>query len=213
MDTPRIELTADGLGQQFGRLVLFRDMAFTLREGASVAITGANGSGKSTLLRILLGLLTPTVGEVTLQLDGTPVERAERPQQMGLVAPYLGVYDALSAAENLAFLARARRLPDAEARIEEVLAQVGLANRADDAVGTYSSGMRQRVKVAAALLHRPPVLLLDEPSTNLDAPGRAMIEAVQQEHLSRGGLLVVATNHATEAEGRDRVIDIGAFSA
>ena len=211
MYTPRIQLTTTGLGQQFGRLVLFREMEVTLHGGTSVAVTGANGSGKSTLLRILLGLLTPTVGEVTLRLDDAPVERADRARQMGLVAPYLGVYDALTARENLAFLAQARRVPDPDQRIAAVLDRVGLAARADDLVDTYSSGMRQRVKVAAALLHRPPVLLLDEPSTNLDAPGREMVQAVQDEHLRRGGLLIVATNRASETEQRDRVIDIGAY--
>ena len=211
MNTPRIQLTTTGLGQQFGRLVLFREMEVTLHGGTSVAVTGANGSGKSTLLRILLGLLTPTVGEVTLRLEDRPVERADRARQMGLVAPYLGVYDALTARENLAFLAQARRVSDPDQRIAAVLDRVGLVARADDLVDTYSSGMRQRVKVAAALLHRPPVLLLDEPSTNLDAPGREMVQAVQDEHLRRGGLLIVATNRASETEQRDRVIDIGAY--
>lgn len=210
MNTSHIQLSTKGLGQQFGRLVLFREMEVTLHGGESVAVTGANGSGKSTLLRILLGLLTPTVGEVQLQVDAEAVPRADRARKMGLVAPYLGVYDALSARENLAFLAQARRVSDPDRRIAAVLDRVGLAARADDLVDTYSSGMRQRVKVAAALLHRPPVLLLDEPSTNLDAPGREMVQAVQDEHLRRGGLLVVATNRASEAKERDRIIDIGA---
>ncbi|MFO8232765.1 MAG: heme ABC exporter ATP-binding protein CcmA [Longimonas sp.] len=210
MPTPSIQLTARGIGQQFGRLVLFRDMDFALHAGTSVAVTGANGSGKSTLLRIVLGLLTPTVGEVQLQVDAEAVPRAERVQHMGLVAPYLGVYEALSARENLSFLAQARSVPGADDRIAAVLERVGLTNRADDAVGTYSSGMQQRVKVAAALLHEPPILILDEPSTNLDAPGRAMVRAVQDEHVAQGGLLVVATNHASEAETCDRAIAIGA---
>ena len=210
MPTPSIQLTARGIGQQFGRLVLFRDMDFTLHAGTSVAVTGANGSGKSTLLRILLGLLTPTVGKVQLQVDAEAVPRAERVQHMGLVAPYLGVYDALSARENLSFLATARRVPGGSDRIAAVLARVGLADRADDLVGTYSSGMQQRVKVAAALLHEPPILILDEPSTNLDAPGRAMVRAVQDEHVAQGGLLIVATNHASEADTCDRTVAIGA---
>ena len=206
-----ITLTAEGLGQQFGSLLLFRQMSFTLRGGESVAITGSNGSGKSTLLRILLGLLTPTVGTVSLHLDGTAVEDAGRPLQIGLVAPYLGVYDALSARENLQFLAQARRLAASTERIYAVLDRVGLAERADDRVGTYSSGMRQRVKYAAALLPKPPVLMLDEPSTNLDAPGRAMVEAVQQDHIERGGLVVVATNRSDETDGRDRVLSVESF--
>ena len=206
-----IRLSAEGLGQQFGALLLFRQMSFTLHGGESVAITGSNGSGKSTLLRILLGLLTPTVGQVSMQVEAHSIEGTDRPRHIGLVAPYLGVYDALSARENLQFLAQARRLPEASVRIDAVLDRVGLASRADDRVGTYSSGMRQRVKYAAALLAQPPVLLLDEPSTNLDAPGRAMVKAVQREQVERGGLLVVATNRPDETEGRDRILSVESF--
>ncbi|MFO8098252.1 MAG: ATP-binding cassette domain-containing protein [Salinibacter sp.] len=156
-------LAVDNVGHRFGSLLLFRRLAFSLAGGESVAVTGANGAGKSTLLRILAGVLSPKAGAVTLTVDGRDVSEEDRPLHAGLVAPALGVYDDLTARENLRFLAAARRLANASARIESVLDRVGLADRARDLVSTYSSGMRQRVKYAAALLTDPPLLLLDEP--------------------------------------------------
>jgi len=199
-------LDVDGLGHRFGRLVLFRKLSFTLDSGQSVAVTGSNGSGKSTLLRILAGVLTPRAGQVTLTVEGNAVPREERPLRTGLVAPYFNVYDGLSAQENLAFLAEVRQLPNATPRIEAVLNQVGLAGRTEDLVGTYSSGMKQRVKYAAALLADPPLLLLDEPSANLDEAGLAMVDRVMDRQRARGRLLVVATNVAEEAARCDRAV-------
>lgn len=192
-------LTVDGVGHRFGRLVLFRKLSFTLDGGQSVAITGANGSGKSTLLRILAGVLRPSTGTATLTVDGRRVPREEQPLRTGLIAPYFNVYDGLSAQENLEFLTEARQLAHAETRIAAALDQVGLGGRADDLVGTYSSGMKQRVKYAAALLTEPPLLLLDEPSANLDTAGLEMVDAVMEQQLEAGKLLVVATNVASEA--------------
>lgn len=199
-------LTVDSVGHRFGPLVLFRRLSFTLDGGQSVAITGSNGSGKSTLLRILAGVLTPRAGEVTLTVDGEVVPPEGRPLRTGLVAPYLNVYDGLSAQENLAFLAEARQLSNAAPRIEAALDQVGLAGRTGDLVGTYSSGMKQRVKYAAALLADPPLLLLDEPSANLDEAGLAMVDRVMDRQRARERLLVVATNVAEEAARCDRAV-------
>jgi heme exporter protein A len=194
-------LTASGLGHRFGRNVLFRELTFELKGGQSIAIVGSNGSGKSTLLQILAGLLTPVRGEVLLSVDGELVERERRPHSVGMIAPYLQVYDGFSAAENLRFLLKARGLTaDAEEKTRHLLTLVGLDARADDFVGTFSSGMKQRVKVAAALVSNPPVLVFDEPTTNLDDAGRAIIDKVTDSHLSRGGVLIVATNDSSEAE-------------
>lgn len=206
-------LIADDLGHRFGRRALFRHLSFAVEPGERVAVTGSNGSGKSTLLRILAGVLRPTEGTVTLIADGTAVEPEERPLHTGLVAPYLNVYDGFTTRENLRFLAQARRLSDADAHIQDLVGLVGLAGRADDLVQTYSSGMKQRVKVAAALLGRPVLLLLDEPSTNLDEAGLRMIDRVTAHHVDRGGLLLLATNDAAEAARCDRVISVEARAA
>ena len=204
-------LSVDDLGHRFGRRVLFRGLSFEMAGGTSVAVTGSNGSGKSTLLRILAGVLRPRKGEVELQVNGASVDAEERPLHTGLVAPYLNVYDGLTARENLQFLAKARQLPNAETRMQAVLNQVDLASRADDAVAEYSSGMKQRVKFAAALLAAPPLLLLDEPTVTLDAAGRAMVDAVKAAQVDAGRLLVVATNIANEAATCDRTISVEDF--
>ena len=194
-----LQLVAENLGHRFGRRVLFRKLSFTLEAGHSLAVTGSNGSGKSTLVRIIAGVMRPLKGSVTLHLNGQAVPPEERPLQVGMVAPYLNVYDDFTTRENLQFLAQARRLPDAEARIEATLDLVSLTPRADDRVATYSSGMKQRVRFAAALLAAPPLLLLDEPTSNLDPAGLAMVERIITHQKEVGRLVIVATNDAAEA--------------
>lgn len=176
--------------------------------GDRLAVTGANGSGKSTLLRILAGVLSPSKGTVEMYVDGerTPAER--HPLQSGLVAPYLNVYDGFSPRENLRFVARVRRLAGASRRIDEALEAVDLTDRADDAVSTFSSGMKQRVKFAVAILPAPPLLLLDEPRVNLDSAGLDMVGRIMDLQRERGGVLVVATNDPAEAAMHDRQIRI-----
>lgn len=206
---PAPRLSADGLAKRFGRRVLFRDLGFEVGPGEALAVTGPNGSGKSTLLQIVAGVQRPTAGAVRLSLDGTEVPAEVRPLRVGLAAPYLQVYEAFAARENLAFLARARRLPNAAARIEDVLARVGLDGRGDDPVRTYSSGMKQRVRLAAALLAQPALLLLDEPTSNLDAPGRAVVEEVVAAQRAAGGAVLIATNVEHEAGLCEREVRLG----
>lgn len=206
-----VTLEATRLGHRFGRNVLFRGLSLRMVGGDAVAITGPNGSGKSTLLHILAGLLRPSAGEVILEVDGQLIEREEQPFRCALVAPYLNVYEGFSVRENLRFIARTRGIGDAESRIAAAIDDVGLDRRADDFVATFSSGMKQRVKFAIAALVEPAVLLLDEPSTNLDAPGRAMVERMMQRQVERDGILLLATNDADEAARCDRRLSIEAF--
>ncbi len=204
-------LDVSGIGKVFGNRLVFRRVTFAMAPGESIAITGANGSGKSTLVRIVAGVLSPSAGEVTLREDGRAVRPEQRPMRAGLVAPYLNVYDGLSARENLSFLMRARGQRADEGWIEDVLRRVGLDARADDPVSAYSSGMKQRARIAAALLFAPPLLLLDEPTSNLDRAGILMVAEVMAEHTARGGLLVVATNDPREAAHCARSLDVTAF--
>jgi len=210
MPLPPPHLTASGLAHRFGRRLLFRDLAVSVGPGEALAVTGANGSGKSTLLQILAGLRTPTAGEVRLRLSGQEVSAESGPLQIGFVAPYLEVYDGFTARENLVFLARARRLPDPVGQADAALARVGLAGREGDPVATFSSGMRQRLRFASALLARPSLLFLDEPGSNLDAAGRALVQRLVAEQCSDGGAVVLATNVEAEAGLCGLRVEIGA---
>ena len=204
-------LEASNLSKRFGRRLLFHKLSLRVRGGETVAVTGANGSGKSTLLRILAGVMTPTDGEVSLWTEGAVVPAERHPMHVGLVAPYLNVYDGFTPHENLHFIARARGLAGAEARIRRMLERVELDGRSEDMVSTFSSGMKQRVKFAAALLCEPPLLLLDEPNVNLDAAGQEMVRSIVEDQTGAGGIVVVATNDDREEGRHDRALRVEDF--
>ena len=169
-------------------------------------MTGANGSGKSTLLKIIAGVMTPAKGAIKLEVAGENVEEEERPLYMGYVAPYLNVYDGFTARENLEFIAKVRSLSRENGEIDQLIELVTLKGRENDLVQKYSSGMKQRVKYAAAMLTKPPVLLLDEPSTNLDVAGIKMVQRVLEIQRERKGVVILASNNAEEVSWCDHVI-------
>lgn len=194
---------------RFGPRRLFDGLSVAVEPGAPLAVVGANGSGKSTLLLLFAGLLAPTGGAVRLEVGDEPVDPREVPRTVGYVAPALDLYEALSARETLAFLARARSLPDGSDRAVAVLGRVGLGGRMDDPVAAFSTGMRQRLRIATALLHDPPVLLLDEPGATLDAAGRDLTASLVADP-SR--VVVLATNDPVEAALCPLRMELGAVS-
>jgi len=174
-------------------------MSFEITGGSPVAITGSNGSGKSTLVRILAGVLRPSRGSVSLHINNKKIDHEHQAFHVGLVAPYLNLYEAFSPSENLKFIARSRGMRDSENQIERILTKVGLLDRKDDFISTFSSGMKQRVRIAAALFCEPEILLLDEPRSNLDEAGKTLVTEVIQAASERGNIVVVATNDEQEA--------------
>ena len=204
-------LEVEGITKRFIRRLLFRNLSFNLDGGQSIAITGSNGSGKSTLLRMIAGIMTPSKGEVKLIVGGEELAPTDRPLQVGFVAPYFNVYEGFSAYENLEFVAKVRRLEEAKKRIQEVLEQVSLSKRSEDLVKTYSSGMRQRLKLGVAILTNPPLLLLDEPTTTLDIAGIEIVQRLMHNQIEKGGLLVMATNNPDEVSWCDSAIAIEEF--
>ena len=177
------------------------------RGAGCVAVRGQNGSGKSTLLRMVAGLLRPTAGTLELTLDGRPVAADRRRDVVGLASPELSFYDELSVGENLAFVAGCRGLANRAAAVREALDRVGLSERAGDRVAALSSGMIQRLRLAFALLHRPPLLLLDEPGSHLDDAGRRVTDAIVAEHRA-GGLVLIATNDEREGGIADTSVQL-----
>lgn len=188
----------------YGPCVLFDGLSAVINPGETLVVTGANGAGKSTLLKIIVGLVRPDAG--TVRFAGG----AERNRlQFGYLSPDVNMYGELSGLENINFFARLRGLPPGQGT--DLLAEVGLsARRGKDLAGTYSSGMRQRLKLAVSLLGAPPLLVWDEPTLTLDERGAAQVGQILDAHRARGGLAVVATNDAGEA-GRwgDKTLSVG----
>ena len=203
-----LNITGNDLRKEFNRKTIFRDISFTLRTGQTLLISGRNGSGKSTLVKIIAEVLTPTAGTVSLSLGSTGIA-PDRFLWIGFVSPYLQLYEEFSAAEMLALSLELRGLEDDPGRIQDLLTTVGLAGRERDIVRTFSSGRKPRVKYAMALLHRPPLLILDEPMANLDADGVALAQRIMQEHLLTGAL-IVATNDLTDITHHDVLVDLNA---
>ncbi len=176
------------LRRSYGRLRVLRGLSGEVSRGEILLITGSNGSGKSTLLRCLAGLLTPQKGSIECSLNGRELGSAERRLAVGYLSPELELYPQLSALENLHFFCRLRGL-DPE-RGAGLLSRLGLPPHRT--AGALSSGMKQRLRWAWALLHMPPLLLLDEPLSNLDGPGRKDVLGLLDEHLAQGMAIVAS---------------------
>lgn len=192
-----IDLSCERVGHGFGRQRLFSGISFTLQGQGSLCVAGPNGSGKSTLLHILAGILEPRTGQVTWSSGGRALARLERHQCLGWVSPELQLYGELTVLENLRFFARLRRLRESETCLQGLVDRFDLAGERHKPYSALSSGQKQRLKYVAALLHSPAVLLLDEPTANLDRAGRELVAQVAKEQ-SQHGLLVVATNEEEE---------------
>ena len=170
-DSPAVAL--EGVGRAYGERVALRDVSFTLPAGATVAVFGANGAGKTTLLRILAGLLRPHAGRACVLGAELPREAYRARGRIGLLGHEPMLYRDLTVRENLRFHARLHGVE--RGRVEELVAQVGLAARADEPIRTLSRGMVQRAAICRTVLHAPELLLLDEPLANLDPGGAAAV--------------------------------------
>ena len=207
------ELSLEQVSHSFGKRRVLTSVSAAVRARQVMVVTGPNGSGKSTLIKIAARLIRPASGRVVWRAGGRELGMDAAKGVVGLVSPELTLYDELTAIENLLFFARVRGwsghglvrwrgLAGAEdvaagggarARARAILEQVGLEGRGDDLVGTYSSGMKQRLKYAFALMHSPALLLLDEPTANLDEAGTEIVRRIIAE--ARGSAcVVVATN-------------------
>lgn len=191
-------MTARGLTRRFGARVAIDRVDFEVRSGESLALFGGNGAGKSTLLRLLAGSLRPTEGSIAIEGDEPRHAPARVRNRIGMVAHGTLLYDDLSAAENLLFFARLHGVPRPRERAKELLVALGLGDRADDPVRSFSRGMQQRVALARALVHAPPLLLLDEPGTGLDVTARARFHDALRGAAAEGATWILVTHAAEE---------------
>lgn len=192
-----MRLDAQSLGRRYGRQWIFRQLSHDFQPGSATAILGPNGAGKSTLLSILAGQLLPSEGQVAYSLAGQPVGVAEVPRHLAYCAPYLELPEDFTLLELLAFHTRLKPLRPGVS-IPDLVEIMYLHKARHQAVRTFSSGMKQRLKLGLALYAAAPLLLLDEPTTNLDAQGTAWY----LEHVARvrdpSRLVVVSSNVPAE---------------
>ncbi|MCG8592565.1 MAG: ABC transporter ATP-binding protein [Proteobacteria bacterium] len=191
-------LCARGLEKRFGTVAALRGVDLEITEGRSLAILGANGAGKSTLLRILAGLARATRGE--LRIAGGSGTRAALRAQVGFVGHATGLYGDLTARENLIFAARLQDVPRPGEVADRLLDEEGLAALAERRAGTFSRGMAQRLALARARVHQPPLLLLDEPYTGLDHRAAERLTGRLQALRDEGRTLVFVTHDPARAE-------------
>ncbi len=186
-----------GLSRSFGQRAALRDLTFTVPSGSVFGFLGPNGAGKTTTVRLLLGILRPTAGEVRVfGLD--PIADGERVRaQCGVVLDQVGLYERLTARQNLEFAARTARFPASErsGRVDAALRRVELFDRRDDRVSGFSKGMRQKLGVARALLTEPRLLVLDEPTAGLDPENIVMLRELLLSLAQEGGRTIFLCTH------------------
>jgi len=193
---------------RYGDRVAVDRLSLEVRRGEIVGLLGPNGSGKSSVLAVAAGVLDPASGTVTINDRTRAADPIAFAACIGLVPQEAAVYDELTAADNLWFFGELYGLSgsDLRRRVSRTLARVKLADRAQDRVSTFSGGMKQRLNLAAALLHDPPVLLLDEPTASLDPSSRDAFFADLTQFRDDGHTILITTHHLDEAEcGCDRV--------
>ncbi len=201
------KVTGQQLTQKFNQRVIFENVSFEITSGHSIVLMGPNGSGKTSLIRVICQLVRPRAGKVGFFQDGEQVPADRIYPHIGLVGPYLQLYNNLTALENYTFFARIRGLAVDVPSFRLLMSRVGLQGRELDQLATYSSGMLQRVKYVMALIHRPEILILDEPTSNLDESGSEIVYQIMEEQ-KQNKILIVATNEPEEFKFGEKQIQL-----
>jgi heme exporter protein A len=205
-------LAAERLEHRFSGPPLFSGLHLRLSSGL-LAVTGRNGSGKTTLLKILAGLRRPADGSVRVERDGRQLIGAQRRLALGWAGPDLSLYGELTALENLRFFRSAAGAAESSPELLRRLAETGLGeDAARRPVEEFSTGMRQRLRLAFALLFDPPILLLDEPMAGLDVEGREVVERVVARARTRGAV-VIASNDEGDFDAPEQRIELSPAGA
>ena len=195
VDRPAIEVR--GLTKTFGNNLALGGIDLDVETGKTLAVFGPNGAGKTTLIKILASIMNPTAGEVSVNGLSLKDNAESIRSRIGIVSHQTFLYGNLTAYENLHFYSRMYDVPHYKQRIREVVSMVGMESRLYDRIGTLSRGMQQRFSIARALLHRPDIVLLDEPETGLDQQAIAMLwQLLQKDGDTKRS--VVFTSHSLE---------------
>lgn len=192
-------IEVNNLKKSFGDLQAVQDATFNAESGEVLSLLGPNGAGKSTTISMLSGLLAPTEGDASIMGHSVTKEPEAAKASLGVVPQDIALYPDLSARENLVFWGKMYGLRGAalKSRVDEVLEVIGLADRQKDHVGKFSGGMKRRVNIGAALLHKPAVVIMDEPTVGIDPQSRRHILDNVKE-LNQQGMTVLYTTHYME---------------
>jgi ABC-2 type transport system ATP-binding protein len=194
-------IEADHLIKRFGAITAVNDVMVTVQEGAIFGFLGPNGAGKTTTMRLLTGVLTPDAG--TVLINGIDIHRhpLEAKMQMGVIPESSTVYGDMSAEQNLDLSGQMYGMPRAlrEERINELLSKMGLSEKRKIPVRTFSKGMKQRVSIACAIIHKPNVLFLDEPTSGLDVQSRRLVIETIHQMNDQGSTIFLTTHNIEEA--------------
>jgi ABC-type multidrug transport system ATPase subunit len=202
-----MQITLTNTGKRYNREWIFRHFSYEFVTGNCYAVTGSNGSGKSTLLQVIAGSIIYNEGEVKYSLSGVPSPDEEQYKYISLAAPYLELIEEMTAVEILSFHRSFKPLSIGN---EEALALVQLDAAAHKQIRYYSSGMKQRLKLALAFFSKTPVLLLDEPTTNLDADGIVLYKQLINDHTA-GRLVIISSNDKQEYDFCGERIEMGRY--
>ena len=203
-------LTLGNLVKNFGRRVVFEGMNYSFENGNVYGISGPNGSGKSTLVKIIANIISPTRGKVIHRLDNVNIELEKLHNHIGFVSPYLFMYDEFTAEENMIYIMNIRGKKFNKEYSDYLFNQFSLFGRKNDIVRGYSSGMKQRLKYIFALIHEPELLILDEPTSNLDNSGKDKVyEIVLNE--GKKNLVLIASNDDPDLKLCKKVLFIEDF--
>jgi len=180
--------------KNFGSMTVLDNVNFSVKGGEFLTIVGPNGAGKTTLIKIMATLVNATGG--TVEIGGFNVKKSPEKVRgvIGVISHNTYLYNELTAGENLKFFGKMYAIPENDRRVDEVLGETGLSDRKHDRVGTFSRGMKQRLSIARAILHKPSVLLLDEPYTGLDQQASASLESVLNS-LTGSGITTIMISH------------------
>lgn len=185
--------------------MVFSELSFTHSDGV-LGIAGANGSGKSTLLKCLAAISRPKSGTIKWMEQERELSKEELGRRIGYAAPYINLYDELTVYENLEFLLQLAGESPRKININSRIDQVQMKAYRNKLFKSLSTGQRQRIKLAAALIHKPDVLFLDEPGSNLDADGHKLVSQIINVQKAKNKLVIIASNDAREIDLCDTVI-------
>ena len=200
----------NNLIKYFGRRLIFDGINFSFTSRNIYGVSGPNGSGKSTLVKIIADLISPTRGRVDHKFGQKIIEPENLHNYLGFVSPYLFLYDEFTAEENLRYSSNIRGIKFNQERSDFLLSELNLFERRNDLVRGYSSGMKQRLKFIFALIHEPKLIILDEPTSNLDNPGKEIVYRIISEE-SKKNLVVIASNEDSDLRLCNEVIELEKF--